>query len=341
MNATFDRSIRPTPSQQPASLRGGLRAMSAQNRRAFTLVELLVVIAIIAVLIALLLPALSRARAQARTIQCESNLRQQGIVLLGYMSSTGKMPYYAVETATLSLRTVWDTLATEGWYPLSNYAHTYGSYSDFQPSLLACPDGPDFPNFDGGGSAYRGYSPGTFNNSPTVFSILTFAYADGEAGENNDGPLTNTGCIVNPQQSSQLGSGVFSDYTVNEGPNSVFTFSQTGDYPGTTNYNNYVRMGFGSTIYYYNQPFPQYIPASSVLDPQFAATCCKTPSNTWLAYDATTTYQYSYTTIVFRHPNLSANFLYFDGHVENLRTSEIEDGKATGTASDPRIFINN
>src|SRR5688572_12608266 len=54
------------------------------QRRAFTLVELLVVISIIALLIALLLPTLSGAREAARSSVCLSNERQLALALSAY-----------------------------------------------------------------------------------------------------------------------------------------------------------------------------------------------------------------------------------------------------------------
>ena len=69
------------------------RSKRGSPTTAFTLVELLVVIAIIAILAALLLPALTRAKAQAQSAKCKSNLHQLGIALQMYADDTSKYPF--------------------------------------------------------------------------------------------------------------------------------------------------------------------------------------------------------------------------------------------------------
>jgi prepilin-type N-terminal cleavage/methylation domain-containing protein len=61
-------------------------------RRAFTLVELLVVISIIALLISLLLPALQKARDSAEVSECQSTVKQICVALMLYEQDFGMFP---------------------------------------------------------------------------------------------------------------------------------------------------------------------------------------------------------------------------------------------------------
>lgn len=66
---------------------------TARIHRAFTLTELLVVIAVVAVLISLLMPALASARRQALNAECLNNLRTLGLAMDSYaIQNNNRLP---------------------------------------------------------------------------------------------------------------------------------------------------------------------------------------------------------------------------------------------------------
>jgi len=73
--------------------------------KAFTLVELLVVMAIIAVLVSVLLPALSMARERAEYMVCKSNLKNYGVAVAAYLEdNSGLFP----DPGKIYFSTRWD-----------------------------------------------------------------------------------------------------------------------------------------------------------------------------------------------------------------------------------------
>ncbi len=82
------------------------------QRGGFTLIELLVVISIIAVLASLILPGVQAAREAARRITCLNNMKNIGLAVVNYSTTTGEFPplvggidYYTVGAATDTAKT--------------------------------------------------------------------------------------------------------------------------------------------------------------------------------------------------------------------------------------------
>ena len=98
--------------------------------KAFTLIELMIVVSIIAVLISILLPSLAAAREQAKIVKCSSQLRALGTAANYYASDQG---------GWVPGETGFDEVAGEGPHVL--YAEVLARYLDADQGLLRAAGG--------------------------------------------------------------------------------------------------------------------------------------------------------------------------------------------------------
>ena len=125
----------------------------SNKAKAFTLVELLVVISIIALLLAILMPALQKARDQAKRVICKANQHQLGIGFGAYGTDNRKYPLghawnfpwlfpeasYEASSSPLAARTVPDySLSKDSEkYFVGNVLKEYLAKNDL--TVFACP----------------------------------------------------------------------------------------------------------------------------------------------------------------------------------------------------------
>lgn len=108
-----------------------------KNRKLFTLIELLVVIAVIATIAAILLPALNTARQKAHTISCVNNMKQWGVMIIGYQDAFDDyiMPFNQCRIDLSGFR---EWLTSQSY--ISNQVQKYnGSDSLNTPAIMHCP----------------------------------------------------------------------------------------------------------------------------------------------------------------------------------------------------------
>ena len=177
------------------------REWQALSRRGFTLIEVLVVVAIIALLISVLLPSLQRARDQAKSLACLSNLKQIGTTMSYYSSDNGMKflpPFRYVRRINSNTN---DGNNVPGWWQYLTYKYLFNN-----TKVTECPKD-DFvessrPQFKRG--PYRDLK----GNSATIY----YSYAINAVLPKQTQPITKNANDILPDYYAPTGTPEFTWY---------------------------------------------------------------------------------------------------------------------------------
>ncbi len=302
------------PKHQRLSLARRVWPPRVTARAAFTLVELLVVIAIIGLLVSMLLPALQAARERARTLVCMAHMQQLGLATMGYVADAqGRLPagqafngafsggYPVLDWTTTGLLVREGRLGGGGYVPGLPYASATSQIGPYyMVPGLTCPDGR--PTIYYNNNVWRQYATADFRNISGVKLVVN----DGAVWPNGSGYILEPGTTKS--------AWVFTNYVFNT--------------VGTARYGNESSMmclsATGGPSIPYNSGFAVLgDPAVQTYDSGLKSLeACSVPANTWMAFEGADG-MISFASAIFRHPDHSGNFLYYDGHVENLPSRSI------------------